>query len=514
MPRALFSVYDKTGICDLACVVSRLGIEILSTGGTYDCLKEAHIPVTQVSDVTTFPEILGGRVKTLHPMIHGGLLADHRSADHMATLAEQGIEPINLLAVNLYPFKETVKSGASQADVIENIDIGGVALLRAAAKNGEQVIVLSDVSDYGRIISELESQGEVSLATKRYLQAKAFAYTAHYDAMISRYFAEQLNQGIQLPDKLTLAYDKVQNLRYGENAQQKAALYQPSLKREEGITDIKQLHGKKLSYNNWRDVEAALALCREFDQPVAAAIKHNNPCGVAIGETIEAAFAACYAADPTSIFGGIVITNRPIDLSLAEALHGIFLEIIIAPAYSEAAFDLLSQKKHLRLLETRLMQGASTPQLEVLSLTGGLLLQTSDHQLYADEVKLVTKRNVSPEERADLAFAWRVVKHVKSNAIVLAKGQQTIGIGAGQMNRVGALEIAIKDARARGFDLKGSVLASDAFFPMADTLALAASVGVGAVIQPGGSIKDADSIAVANRYEMAMLHTGQRHFKH
>lgn len=517
--RALLSVYHKDGIVPLAQACVGADMEVFSTGGTYQALVAAGLPVTKVSDLTQYPEILDGRVKTLHPVIHGGLLADLTNEAHQATLKEQGIEPIGLIAVNLYPFEETVKRpGVSPAEIIENIDIGGVALLRAAAKNGEQVAVVSDPKDYALVSQELADQGEVSLATRRKLQAKAFRYTAAYDALIAEVFTERLQaheEAEDFPERLTLTYERQDDLRYGENPQQRAAVYREVLHGSEGTPGLKQWHGKALSYNNWQDVDAALQLMREFDQTTAIALKHTNPCGVGQGDNILEAFQACRAADPVSIFGGIVIVNEPVTEALAKALNDLFLEIIIAPAYEDEALTILTQKKNIRLLETPAMEKAAAEAFTGRFLDGGLLRQDVDLGLYAEkESAVVTKRQPTPAEREALDFAWRVVKHVKSNAIVLASKTQTLGIGAGQMNRVGALEIAIKEAQARGFDLSEAVLASDAFFPMPDCLQLAAQVGIKAVIQPGGSIKDAASTEVADQYDIAMLHTQQRHFKH
>ena len=516
--RALLSVYHKDGIIPLAQACVGADMEVVSTGGTYQALVAEGLPVTKVSDLTQYPEILDGRVKTLHPVIHGGLLADLTNEAHQATLKEQGIEPIGLIAVNLYPFAETVKRpNVSLEEIIENIDIGGVALLRAAAKNGEQVAVVSDPKDYAQVSQELADQGEVSLATRRKLQAKAFRYTAAYDALIAEVFTERLQaheEEAAFPERLTLTYERQDDLRYGENPQQRAAVYREVLHGSEGTPDLKQWHGKALSYNNWQDVDAALQLMREFDQTTAIALKHTNPCGVGQGESIEEAFKACRAADPVSIFGGIVIVNETVTKALAEDLNDLFLEIIIAPAYEDEAMTILTQKKNIRLLETLAMEKEAAEAFTGRFLDGGLLRQDVDLGLYQEEPQVVTKRQPTTAERQALDFAWRVVKHVKSNAIVLACKQQTLGIGAGQMNRVGALEIAIKEAQARGFALDEAVLASDAFFPMPDCLQLAAQVGIKAVIQPGGSIKDAASTEVADQYDIAMLHTHQRHFKH
>ena len=509
--RALISVSDKTGVVDFARELAAAGVEILSTGGTKSLLEKEGVPVKSVTDVTGFPEILDGRVKTLHPAIHSGLLAIRNSAEHQKQMAQLGLDYIDFVVVNLYPFQQTIaKPDVSWEDAIENIDIGGPTMLRSAAKNHEFVTVIVDAADYGEVLAQLKADGEVQLATKRRLAAKVFRHTAAYDALISDYLSRET--GEPLPERLTVTYEKVQDLRYGENPHQKAAFYRKPLAPSGNITTAEQLHGKELSYNNINDANAALAIVREYSEPAVVAVKHMNPCGVGIGETIEEAYVKAYEADPTSIFGGIVAANRVIDGATAQRLHGIFLEIIIAPDFTAEALEILTQKKNIRLLklgETPAKLGAT---FAITTVDGGMLVQENDvRQLADDELQVVTKRKPTDAELKQLLFAWKVVKHVKSNAIVLANNDMTVGIGAGQMNRVGAAKIAIEQA---GELATGAVMSSDAFFPMNDTVQLAAAAGVTAIIQPGGSIKDQDSIDLADEKGIAMIFTGVRHFKH
>ncbi len=511
--RALISVSDKTGIVDFARELVQLGFQILSTGGTLKLLKEQDIPVTSVSEVTGFPEILDGRVKTLHPKIHGGILAIRGDASHMEQLAAHQIEPIDLVAVNLYPFKTTIaKPDVTFEEAIENIDIGGPSMVRAAAKNHQDVTVVVDAADYPRVIEEIRQGGTVSVATRRQLAAKAFRHTAAYDALIADYLSREA--GEEQPEWLTLTFEKVQSLRYGENPHQKAAFYRLPLAGSGSVATARQLHGKELSYNNIQDADAALAIVREFVEPVVVAVKHTNPCGVGTGKDLFAAWQKAYEADPVSIFGGIIATNQVVDERTAEAMSQLFLEIILAPGFTEEAEAILKRKKNLRLLELGSLESgqSQTAGWQVRSVQGGLLVQDSDtHRLTADNLRVVTERAPSEAELEQLFFAWKVVKHVKSNAIVLAARHQTVGVGAGQMNRVGAAWIAIEQA---GEKAKGAVLASDAFFPMPDTVEAAAAAGITAIIQPGGSIRDEDSIQAANRHGIAMVFTGVRHFKH
>lgn len=517
--RALISVSDKTGIAAFAGELAKLGVEIISTGGTKTLLEQNGVPVTGISEVTGFPEILDGRVKTLHPAVHSGLLAIRGNAEHEAQIRELGLDWLDLVVVNLYPFQQTIaKADATYETAIENIDIGGPAMLRSAAKNHAFVTVLTDAADYGGVLEEIRATGDTTLETRKRLAAKVFRHTAAYDALIADYLSNQA--GDVLPERMTVTYEKVQDLRYGENPHQRAAFYRKPLAPEGNIVTAKQLHGKELSYNNINDANAALAIVREFSEPAVVAVKHMNPCGVGVGATIEEAYRKAYEADPTSIFGGIVAANRVIDRATAEMLGEIFLEIVLAPDFEPEALTILQKKKNIRLLAlgdraqaapTGFAALASAGFL-VTSVDGGMLVQEADrHELAASDLKVVTDRAPTEEEIKQLLFGWKVVKHVKSNAIVLAKDDVTVGVGAGQMNRVGAARIAIEQA---GNKARGSVLASDAFFPMGDTLELAAKAGVTAVIQPGGSIRDEESIRVANEHGIAMVFTGVRHFKH
>ncbi len=509
--RALISVSDKTGIVEFAKELEQLGVEIISTGGTHKLLQDAGVNVIGISEVTGFPEILDGRVKTLHPNIHGGLLAIRSSEKHMAAIQEHGIRPIDLVVVNLYPFKATIsKPDVAWEDAIENIDIGGPTMLRSAAKNHEFVTVVVDAADYAGIVEEMKGNGETSLETKRRLAAKVFRHTAAYDSLISGYLTKQM--GDEYPENYTITYEKVQDLRYGENPHQSAAFYRQPLARSGNIATAKQLHGKELSYNNINDANAALSILKEFNQPAVVAVKHMNPCGVGIGETIYDAYSKAYEADPVSIFGGIIACNRTIDKETALDMKEIFLEIIMAPDFTEEALEVLQTKKNLRLLELGNVVQKDADEVKVTTVEGGLLVQNDDVKtVTAEDLTVVTDRKPTEEEIEQLLFAWKVVKHVKSNAIVLAKDNMTIGVGAGQMNRVGSARIAIEQADEKA---KGSVLASDAFFPMPDTLEEAVKAGVTAVIHPGGSIRDEDSIKVANENGIAMVFTGVRHFKH
>jgi len=508
--RALISVSNKEGIIPFAKQLSELGVEVISTGGTKKALQEAGIPVISISEVTGFPEILDGRVKTLHPMIHGGLLAIRENEHHRLQLEEHNITPIDLVVVNLYPFQQTIaRKNVTFADAIENIDIGGPTMLRAAAKNHQYVTVVVDPTDYETVLQELKENGAVSKETNLRLAAKVFRHTAAYDAVIAEYLTNIA--GEVYPESLTVTFEKRQDLRYGENPHQQAAFYKKPLGSSFSIAAANQLHGKELSYNNINDANAALQIVKEFSEPAAVAVKHMNPCGVGIGNTISEAFTRAYEADPTSIFGGIVALNREVDKETALKMHEIFLEIIIAPSFNREAVEILTQKKNIRLL-TIDFTAEKKKESFVVSVQGGLLVQDEDiYSLDDANITVPTKRQPTEREWADLKLAWKVVKHVKSNAIVLAKDQMTIGVGAGQMNRVGAAKIAIEQA---GEKANGSALASDAFFPMDDTVEAAAKAGVTAIIQPGGSIRDADSIKKADEYGIAMVFTGVRHFKH
>lgn len=512
--KALISVSDKTGLIPFARRLAAAGVEIISTGGTASLLKEAGIPVVGISEVTGFPEILDGRVKTLHPNIHSGLLAVRDNEAHQKQLKELEIETIDLVVVNLYPFKQTIaKPDVTFEEAIENIDIGGPTMLRSAAKNHAFVTVVVDAADYEQVMEEIEANQDTALETRRRLAAKVFRHTAAYDSLISRYLSEQV--GELLPESYTVTYEKAQDLRYGENPHQRAAFYRAPLAGTASIAYADQLHGKELSYNNINDADAALAIVREFDQPAVVAIKHSNPCGVGIGADIREAYQKAYEADPVSIFGGIVAANRTIDRDTALAMKEIFLEIILAPDFTEEALAVLMEKKNLRLLRIPTLnqpEQKADNLFRVAPVAGGALVQDYDQkQLEDDEIRVVTDRQPTAEELAQLKFAWKVVKHVKSNAIVLAKGNMTIGVGAGQMNRVGAAKIAIEQAKELA---TGSVLASDAFFPMSDTVEAAAQAGVTAIIQPGGSVRDQESIDACNRFGITMIFTGTRHFKH
>ncbi|PSL47043.1 IMP cyclohydrolase /phosphoribosylaminoimidazolecarboxamide formyltransferase [Salsuginibacillus halophilus] len=508
--RALLSVSDKTGLVPFAKALYEQGVELISTGGTKRALEAEGLSVTGVDEVTGFPEILEGRVKTLHPNIHGGLLAKREEAAHEAALSEAGINYIDLVVVNLYPFRATIENPeSSYSDAIENIDIGGPSMLRAAAKNHADVTVVTDPADYEVVAAELKENGATSAATRQKLAAKVFRHTAGYDALISQYMTEQAEE--TAPESYTATFEKVQGLRYGENPHQQAAFYRKPGAGASSIANAKQLHGKELSYNNINDAEAALAVIKEFTKPSAVAVKHMNPCGIASGENVYEAFDKTYQADPVSIFGGITAFNEEVDETLAVQLKDIFLEVIIAPGFTEEAVQVLTTKKNLRLLEVPVQASAQTEK-RLTSIHGGLLVQDEDTGSLSDvELSVATEREPDEEEWRDLELAWKAVKHVKSNAIVLAKNEQTTGVGAGQMNRVGSAGIAIE---AAGTEARNSVMASDAFFPMKDTVETAAGAGVRAIIQPGGSIRDEESIQAANEHGIAMVFTGMRHFKH
>ena len=505
--RALLSVSDKTGIVELAQSLHDAGIELISTGGTEAALQKAGLPVKNISEVTAFPEMLDGRVKTLHPLVHGGLLGRRDLESHVAQMKEHHIDPIDFVVVNLYPFKETIaKEETTYEEAIENIDIGGPSMLRSAAKNHASVTVVVDPLDYDLVAAEVRNGG-TAFETRQRLATKAFRHTAAYDALIADYLGRQIEE--TFPEQLTVTYEKVQDLRYGENPHQRAAFYKTPLYDGMTLANATQLHGKELSYNNIQDTNAALEALSELNEPAAVVVKHMNPCGVAVGRTISQAFERAHAADPVSIFGGIVALNREVDLETAEALRQIFLEIVIAPSFSEAALELLKEKKNLRLLT--LDMGPMTG-MRLTAVAGGLLVQDGDDMTLDDATcQIVTDRRPTAAEWEDLKLAWRVVKHVKSNAIVVAKDETTIGIGAGQMNRVGAAKIAFEQAGERA---KGAALGSDAFFPMGDTVEAAAAAGITAIIQPGGSIRDDESIEAANRHGITMVFTSVRHFKH
>jgi phosphoribosylaminoimidazolecarboxamide formyltransferase / IMP cyclohydrolase len=509
--RALISVSDKSGLIALARALADLGIELISTGGTAKSLTAAGIPVSDVSSVTGFPEIMDGRVKTLHPKIHGGLLSVRGLASHEAAKIENNIGDIDLLVVNLYPFEETVVKNGSWDETIENIDVGGPAMIRAAAKNHEGVTVIVDPADYQKVLDEIMIAQSTSLKTRKLLAAKAFSRTAAYDTAIANWFNAQ--NGNATPDYFTVGGPRIQSLRYGENPHQAAALYQTSDQRS-GIAQATQLQGKELSYNNINDADAALETLRELSESACVIVKHANPCGVAIGTTSLDAYTKALACDPTSAFGGIIAFNRILDGKTAAEISKLFTEVIIAPEADEEALQILATKKNLRLLILKDLPKKLVPTTVVKSIAGGLLVQTSDALSLSDlQLRTVSKRQPSAQELADLSFAFRVAKHVKSNAIVFAKDGATTGIGAGQMSRIDSTRIAVrKGADASG--VGGSVLASDAFFPFPDGIEAAAEAGATAIIQPGGAMKDQDVIDAADKAGLAMVFTGVRHFKH
>ncbi len=509
MKRALISVSDKTGVVEFARELTALGYEIVSTGGTSKALQAADVPVIGISDVTGFPEILEGRVKTLHPSVHGGILAKGTD-EHMAVLAEHNIKPIDLVVVNLYPFQATVaKPDVTLADAIENIDIGGPTMVRSAAKNHDRVAIVVNPARYESIIAELKEAGELSLETKRFLALEAFQHTAQYDAAISHYLTDAFGAE-PLAGEIAFGGQKIQELRYGENPHQKAAFYRSGIPVSGTVANAKQLNGKELSYNNIVDVDAAWQLVNEFAQPAAVVVKHTNPCGTAIGATLEEAYARAYEADSVSAFGGIIAVNRPMNKATAEQVIETFMEAVIAPSFDADAVEVLKTKKNLRLLEVG--EKAAGNELWIEKVSGGFLVQERDnHNLKLEDCKVVTEKVPTEEEMTELIFAWNIVKHVKSNAIVVTKDGQSIGVGAGQMNRVGSANIAFEQA---GEKCKGAVLASDAFFPFRDTIDAAAKAGITAVIQPGGSMRDQESIDACNEHGIAMVFTGVRHFKH
>ena len=512
--RALISVSNKTGVVGFAKALVDLEFEIISSSGTARVLKENGLPVVEVSQITGFPEIMGGRVKTLHPKIHGGLLAVRDNPDYMKQLEEQGIQPIDIVAINLYPFEETVKKGADLDEIIENIDIGGPAMVRASAKNHKFVTVVVDPEDYDLVIKELKEKGKTSIETRRKLALKAFRHTAFYDSVISEVLNQKFGINEKFPEELSIPVRKRSSLRYGENPHQEAAVYvSPTENNGLSIAESKILHGKEMSYNNFLDVEAAVNLVKEFDETACVIVKHNNPCGVAVRDNQADAYREALSRDPKSAFGGIVAFNKPVELETAQALTEIFLEVVIAPDFEEEALKFLTEKKkNLRIVKIKNFE--KQPEgLDCRRISGGMLIQDRDLRLYS-EWKVVTDREPSPEEINDLLFAWKVVKHVKSNSVVIAKDKATVGIGPGQTSRVDSLETAVKKASEFGFSTDGSVLASEAFFPFRDSIDEAAKHGIKAVIQPGGSIRDKEVIQAANEHGIAMVFTGMRHFKH
>lgn len=508
--RALISVSDKTGVVEFAQKLHAAGVDIISTGGTMKTLRAAGIPVTYVSDVTGFPEIMDGRVKTLNPYIHGGILAIRDNEEHVRAMKEHKITGIDMVVVNLYPFRQTIaKPDVTLADAVENIDIGGPAMIRAAAKNFNYVTVIVNPARYEEIAAQLAADGGISDEMRMALAKEAYGHTAEYDACINEYLAQQLGEG-PFPQTKHIVLEKVQELRYGENPHQKAAFYREA-HAGAGIANAKQLHGKELSFNNIVDVEAAYHIVAEFEEPAVAIIKHTNPCGTGIGETISEAYAKAYEADPVSAFGGIVALNRAVDQKTAEQIGKLFVEAVIAPSFEQDALALLSAKKNIRLL-TLSVPDLAQARLDMKKVAGGMLMQDADTMdaIKAD-MKVVTKRQPTEDEWRQLIFAWKVVKHVKSNAIVVAGNDQSYGVGAGQMNRVGSAAIALDQS---GEKSKGAVLSSDAYFPFRDSIDTCAKYGITAVIQPGGSIRDGESIEAADEHGIAMVFTSMRHFKH
>ncbi|MCI9366014.1 MAG: bifunctional phosphoribosylaminoimidazolecarboxamide formyltransferase/IMP cyclohydrolase [Clostridia bacterium] len=514
--KALISVSDKTGIVEFAKELEALGIEIISTGGTYKKLKDEGINALEISELTGFPECLDGRVKTLHPKVHAGILAMRSKEEHMKQLKDLKVDTIDFVIVNLYPFKQTIlKDNVTRAECVENIDIGGPTMLRSAAKNYQDVTVITDPNDYEIVLNELKSNNSVSIDTKFYLMNKVFEHTANYDAMICNYLKNE-RKDESFPNDLTLTYEKVQEMRYGENPHQKAALYKEIGKCEGSLTTATQLNGKELSFNNINDTNGALELLKEFEEPTVVACKHGNPCGVGSGKDIYEAWKKAFSADKTSIFGGIVTVNREVTLQMAEEMKEIFLEVIVAPSFDKEALEILKTKKNLRLLElpTITVKQPETA-YDIKKINGGIIVQTIDSKLL-DNYEVVTNRKPTDKELEDMMFGLKVVKFAKSNGIVLAKDKQTIGIGPGQVNRIWAVKQCVEHSKELISDsiTNGAILASDAFFPFDDCVKAAHEAGITAIVQPGGSLRDQESIDKCNEYGIAMIFTGMRHFKH
>ena len=509
--KALISVSDKTGIVELAKNLIEFGYEIISTGGTLKVLNESGVKAVDISSVTGFPECLDGRVKTLHPKVHAGLLAMRDNAEHMDFLKSMNIDPIDIVVVNLYPFKETVKKpNIDLQTAIENIDIGGPTMLRSAAKNYQDVAVMVDPADYAKVLEELKNGG-ITKETKFYLMYKVYQHTSYYDTLIANYLRKKL--GIEFPDQFTMAFDKAQDMRYGENPHQNAVFYKEAFDVAGSLAVAEQLHGKELSYNNINDTNGALDLLREFTEPTIVAVKHANPCGVATAKTNSEAFFKANAADPTSIFGGIVASNRTIDKETAEQIHNIFIEIVVAPDFTDEALEILKQKANIRLLKLpTIMNTVPADSYDMKKVLGGLLVQEFDRKVVdLDKCRVVTKKQPTQEQMEDMIFAMKVVKHTKSNAIVVAKNKTILGIGGGQVNRIRATKQAIEHSLT---DTKGAVLASDAFFPFDDCVEAANAGGISAILQPGGSVRDQLSIDSCDKFGIAMVFSGDRHFKH
>ncbi len=511
MRRALISVFYKDGIIEFAKELIKLDWEVISTGGTSKILKDAGIKVLEVEEVTNFPEMLDGRVKTLNPFIHGGLLYRRDNEEHVEKVKEMDIQPIDMVVNNLYPFEETIKKdGVTHEEIIENIDIGGPSMIRAAAKNYQDVIVIVDPEDYSKVLDELKETKDVSLKTKEYLAGKVFNYTAYYDGMISAYF-NKINE-IDFPKYMALPFKHEQGLRYGENPHQSAAFYRETTKISGTLAGGNQLHGKELSFNNINDANGALKILKEFTEPTVVAVKHTNPCGIGSGKDILEAYNRAYECDPDSIFGGVLACNREVEKEVAQKINSIFIEIVMAPSFSYEALEILKKKKNIRLIQIDNIMDNDYPEYDLKKVLGGLLVQNRDTFLFNEgDLKVVTRKTPTKEEMEDLIFAWKSAKNMNSNGVVIAKDKATIGIGLGEVNRFWAVEEAIQRSKDR---IKGSVLASDGFFPFSDSIEALGKAGVTAIIQPGGSLKDEEVIEAANKNNIAMILTGVRHFKH
>ncbi|ASW44458.1 MAG: bifunctional phosphoribosylaminoimidazolecarboxamide formyltransferase/IMP cyclohydrolase [Clostridiales bacterium] len=510
MKRALISVYNKKNLFSFAKGLIDLGWEIISTGGTAKDLKAEGLKIIEIEEITKFPEILDGRVKTLNPYIHAGLLYKRDEEEHLETIKTLNINSIDMVVNNLYPFEETIKNpNSTQEEIIENIDIGGPSMIRAAAKNYKFVTAIVDPEDYEKVLDELNKKGDISLKTREYLACKVFSYTAYYDALISSYFNKLTK--IKFPEKLTLALNRAQELRYGENPHQEAVLYKEVFDLPGSISSGKQLHGKQLSFNNFNDANGALEILKEFEEATVVAVKHTNPCGIGSGKNLIEAYKKAYECDKVSIFGGIIAVNREIDADVAEMINSIFIEVVMAPSFTEEALKILTQKKNIRLIQIDDINKNNYNALDYKKILGGLLVQDRNELLLKDEYKVVTKKQPTREEMEDLLFAWKAAKNIKSNGIIIAKDKATVGIGLGEVNRIWAAEKAIERG---GYKVKGSVAASDGFFPFSDCVKALAEAGVTAIIQPGGSIRDEESIKEADKYGIAMVYTGIRHFKH
>ncbi|MEW6722503.1 MAG: bifunctional phosphoribosylaminoimidazolecarboxamide formyltransferase/IMP cyclohydrolase [Candidatus Micrarchaeota archaeon] len=512
--RALISVHDKDGVVELARALSALGVEIISSGGTAKLLSENGVKVVEVSKYTGSPEMMDGRVKTMHPKIHGAILADRDNKKHMEEAKKHGIGLIDLVVVNLYPFEETAQRGSSMKEIVENIDIGGPALLRAAAKNYRHVAVICNPKRYGEFLDELKKgNGWLPEKTLERLAMDTWEHVAHYDVFIEQYFRRAFGFQDEFPEYLNLTFRKKQDLRYGENPHQRAAVYRDVLYKNPSFLNARQLQGKEMSYNNFLDCNAAFKLIREFDEPTGVIVKHNNPCGVASAKTILEAFTLAKSVDPEASFGGVVALNRKVDEALAREITSKFVDIVIAPGFDQKALEVLRAKKNMRVMEQPEVTHKRLPYRKYRSLLGGLLAQDANVKLM-DQLRVVTKRQPTEQEMRDLLYAWKIVKYVKSNAIVYARDNRAVGIGAGQMKRVDATKLAAMIAKDYGGDVKGCAMASDAFFPFRDGIDYAAKLGIRAIIQPGGSIRDADVIKAADEHGMAMVFTGMRHFRH